>query len=163
MRLKFWKKHKNPAIEARKYFQARFDYWDGRVLLGDIFLDEWMSEAYDGFKKGLEALDKLEAAGYKTGKDEVVSTLVRHPQSIVIRSRLIGNVYSATATVKWIHGTSQAGKNGLLRVDSDFFPSYERPYSTIEEVIQEFVDEYAVEYPEVTVTVEETVTERLYS
>lgn len=113
--LKFWKRSSS-AINARKYFQRNLDFWEGRELLGDVFLDEWMTDTYDAMRQGLAVLDKLEESGIDTGKNKVVSKLKRVPNSIIIRSHLktvgIYEHYDISIATIWDYGKSISHQSG---------------------------------------------------
>ena len=45
--------------ESYKNVKSIFDYLEGRRLNGDIFLDQWMVDAYESSKKSMEEIEKV--------------------------------------------------------------------------------------------------------
>ena len=90
--------------EIRAGLQEHLDYWDRRILAGDPLFDQWMVDAYNATKEALAAMDKMEAAGIDTGKDEIVSSLERVPSSITLQVRKLGDTYCPYSMVTLFNG-----------------------------------------------------------
>lgn len=99
--------------EIRAGLQEYLDYWDRRILLGDPLFDQWMVDAYEATKKGLEAMDALEEAGIPTGKDEIKSKLERTPSSVVLSiKKKLGGYYSYNLAITLNGGTAHLSGEG---------------------------------------------------
>lgn len=74
----------SPFYDSRVSFQNVVDYWETRILLGDFLLDQYMHDALAAAREGLVALDKLQKAGYITGKKYVKSGVPTVPDKIEV-------------------------------------------------------------------------------
>ena len=107
------KNHTATPTEIRRGFQAFLDYWDGRIRIGDPLFDQGMHDAREAAIDGLAVMDKLEKAGYNTGKN-IVNTSLMPFKIIDVSWHRFGKEISYMTT---IDGRAKVGTSVTIKGD----------------------------------------------
>lgn len=107
------KEYSAKPIEIRRGFQSLLDYWDSRIRIGDPLFDQWMHDAREASIEGLALMDKLEEAGYSTGKSLVKTSLVPFKTIDVSWHRLGAEISYMTT----IDGGAKVGTSVTIKGD----------------------------------------------